>query len=312
MKKFIIKRLLISVILIIGITFFSFLIVYLAPGDPTTLFSMNPNISKADIVQLKKNYGLDRPIYVQYIIWLKKLVKGDMGQSLIYKEKVIKVIMYRLPPTLELMGLSLIISVIISIFLGLLSAWKKGGLLDKISSLIAYFAISMPSFWLAIIFIYLFYFKWHIIGDYGATASPGQHIIMPLTVLVIGNTGFLTRYIRNRALEVIGSDFVTSARARGISESKILWNYIFKNAALPLITILGTSLPSLFGGVAIIERIFSWPGIGWLTFEAIFKFDYPLIMGILFISSVLVILGNLTADILYGIVDPRVRYGKEK
>lgn len=313
MKKLIVRRLIISVVLILGITFFSFLIVYLAPGDPTTLFSLNPNISQEDIIQLRKSYGLDKPIYVQYFLWLKKLIRGDMGRSLIYRERVAKVIVERIPATVLLMGSSLIISVIISIILGLLSAWHRGSLLDKICNIYSYFAISMPSFWLAIVLIYLFYYKWNIVGNYNALDKAGlQNMVMPLTVLVIGNTGFLLRYIRNRALEVMDSDFVVAARARGISESKIMWNYVFRNASLPLITILGMSLPSLFGGAAIIERIFSWSGIGWLTFEAVFKFDYPLIMGVLFISSILVILGNLLADILYAVVDPRVRYEEKK
>lgn len=320
MLKYITKRILISLILILGITFISFLIIHIAPGDPTTLFSMNPNVSPEALAHLRHSYGLDKPVLVQYILWLKSLIRGDMGISLIYHRNVLSVILERVPATLLLMSISLFIALIISIIIGLIAGLHTESLFDKFTAAISYFSVSMPGFWFAIILLYFFYYKWQILPAAGMTSmgivfssknaefiDKINHLILPATVLIIGDIGLLSRYIRSKVIDVASSEFVTAARARGIQEHKIVLKYVLRNTLLPLITILGMTLPALFSGAAITERIFSWPGMGWLTFEAIFKFDYPLIMGVLLISSILVVLGNLLADIFYSIADPRIR-----
>ncbi|MCX5726766.1 MAG: ABC transporter permease [Candidatus Saganbacteria bacterium] len=276
MRKFIIRRLLQLIPLLIGISLISFFVMHLAPGDPTQLF-IDPSVKPEELARIRANWGLDQPIIVQYFIWLKNALKGDFGIAYLINRPVLDVIFERLPVTLLLMVSSFIITLFITIPLGVISA-------DP------------------------------LIRDQGLgirVLDVMKHMILPLLTMTVVSLAGLTRYQRAAMLEVLNQDFIRTARAKGLPERLVIFKHALRNALIPIVTILGLSLPDLFGGAFIIETVFAWPGMGRLGVMAIFSRNYPLIMGIVIISAALIVLGNLLADIGYALVDPRIRYEKK-
>ncbi|TYB37310.1 MAG: ABC transporter permease [Flexistipes sinusarabici] len=326
MFVYLLKRLLGMIPLIIGITLISFSVIHMTPGDPTQLLtSMNPNASPDASQKLVKMYNLDEPIHVQYWLWLKKVSVLDFGQSFALDGmSVTEKIANRLPYTIYLNVMSIILIFIIALPLGILNAYYKDTFFDKISTVMVFMGFAVPTFWLALLCMYFFgiqlgwlpisglmSYNFSELSLWGKFVDLVKHSILPVGVSVFGSLAGLSRYARNSMLDVLNNDYVTAARARGLSERKVLFRHALKNALLPIITIIGLSIPGLIGGSVIFESIFSIPGMGQLFYQSVMMRDYPVVMGILVIGALLTLAGNLIADILYAVVDPRIRYGKK-
>jgi len=312
-RRLIVKRMLQTIPMLIAISIVSFLLIKLAPGDPVQAY-ITPEMGPTDIERIRENLGLNDPIHIQYIRWLKNVLKGDLGYSLVNHRPVLIQIKERLPATIGLMSTSLIFSMIVGIIVGLLSAANQNKLFDRIVTLISYLGISIPSFWFAMMLIFLLSLKLKLLPSIGmrtigvhSTWDLIKHAIMPTLVLSIQNIAVIARYIRSSTISQLKEDYVIVQLAAGASRNEILYKYVLKNAILPVITILGMSLPSLVSGAFITESIFGWPGMGQLGVTAIFSYDYPLIMAITMFSSLILILGNLLSDVLYSVVDPRIK-----
>lgn len=314
MARYILKRILQTIPMLIVISIISFTIMRMAPGDPAQSY-IRPDMKYEEIKRIKENLGLNRPLYIQYGAWLSQTLKGDLGYSLINFRPVSEQIGERIPATLLLMGISLIISLILGVVLGLISAFYHDKVIDKIISVVTYIGISIPSFWFAMVLIVIFSVQlrllpsvgMHTVGVEDSILDVLKHIIMPATVLSYGNMSIISRYIRSNTIIQMNEDYVRTAKGKGLSTKVIFTKHILKNALLPVITMLGMSLPDLVTGAFITETVFGWPGMGRLGVQAVFSFDYPLIMAITMVSSLLLIIGNLLSDILCGVVDPRIK-----
>jgi peptide/nickel transport system permease protein len=304
MKSYIIKRLLQMIPLLIGISLITFFVMHMAPGDPTSLFT-DPNIKPEELARIRANWGLDKPVIMQYLIWLKNAVHLDLGYSYISGRPVIQEIAERMPATLILMSLSYFFILLISIPVGVISAVKKNSAFDNIFTIISFTFMAIPTFWMALVFMMIFslYLGW---------LPPFGNIVLPVAVMVISGLAGITRYQRASMIEVLGQEYIKVARAKGMPENIVIYKHALRNALIPIITLLGMSLPDLFGGAFIVETIFAWPGMGRLGVSAVFSRNYPEIMAITLITAVLIVCGNLLADIGYAIIDPRIRYAKEK
>lgn len=314
MKRIILKRILQAIPILVFISLVSFYLIRLAPGDPVNTF-ITPEMSEDYIEQLRSNLGLDKPIIVQYFYWLKNILKGNFGYSYINHQPVSKEIITRIPATFGLMGASMVLSLVVSIPLGLLSAMYNNKFIDWFISKASYIGISIPSFWLSIILIYIFSSRLRLLPSIGMRTigvnsflDIVKHGILPCISLSFSSISVFTRYIRANAIAQLNENYVEVAYAKGLSKRIVLYRHVLKNSLLPVITILGMSLPSLVSGAFITETIFGWPGMGRLGVNAIFSFDYPVIMAITMISSVTLVLGNLLADIAYYFADPRIKY----
>ena len=318
MLSYLIKRLIAAIPMLLGITFISFLIMKMAPGDPISIF-LNPSVSLADIEQVKRNLGFDRSIFVQYYIWLKHVVVGDLGYSYVTGKPVFMSLVERLPATLLLSISSLIVILLITLPLGLICGYKRNTWVDDGITVFSFLGLSIPSFWLGLMLILVFSFFLDLFPTSGfldpllydapffeKSLNIAHHMCLPLLTIIIGGIAGLTRYNRFGIIKVLAQDYITAARARGVSESKILFHHAFRNILLPIITILGLDLPSLISGSYIIEYIFSWPGMGQLGVQSVFQRDYPILMATILFSSILIILGNIIADFCYAYVDPRI------
>jgi len=323
MKLYIINRILQLIPLLFGITLISFFIMHLAPGDPTQLF-INPNVSPEELIRIRSNWGLDQPIFIQYFYWLKNAICGNFGVAYIINRPVMDVILEKLPATLLLTGTVFILELLIAIPLGVISAVKKNSWFDNFVTIFTFAGMAIPSFWVALILILVFSLKlgWFPAGGMldplandtnfiSYLINISKHLTLPVISMVVVGLAGLTRYQRASMLEIIKEDFIRTARAKGMPESVVIFKHALRNAVIPIVTLLGLSLPDLFSGAFIAETIFAWPGMGRLGVYAVFSRNYPLIMGIVVISSVLIVLGNLFADIGYSLVDPRIRYGKK-
>lgn len=313
MRRLIAKRVIQTIPMLIAVSIVSFLLIKLAPGDPVQAY-ITPEMGPADIDRIRESMGLNDPIHIQYTRWLKNVLNGDLGYSLVNHRPVSVQIIERLPATIGLMLTSLILSMILGIVIGIFSAANNNNLFDKIVTVISYLGISIPSFWFAMMLIYFLSLKLRLLPSIGmrtigvhSTWDLIKHAIMPTLVLSIQNIAVIARYIRSSAISQLKEDYVTVQLASGASRKEVLYKYVLKNAILPVITILGMSLPGLVSGAFITESIFGWPGMGQLGMNAIFSYDYPLIMAITMFSSLILILGNLLSDILYGVVDPRIK-----
>lgn len=319
MQQYVLRRIVILFPVLIGVTIFSYLFINLAPGDPVTAF-IDPATSGElgpDWVKLRKaQLGLDKPLPVRYVLWLRELARGNLGYSLISGRSVSRTILQRLGPTVLLMGASLLVAILLGIPFGILSAIRQYSLLDYITTVAGFVAISTPSFFLGLGLIYIFAITlrllptsgMHTLGVAPTLGDLSAHMVMPVVVLGLGQLPLLMRYARSSMLEVIHQDYVTSARAKGLAERTVLIRHAFRNALIPLITIIGLSLPNLLGGAVIIEQIFQWPGMGLLTIQSVNARDYPLLMGIILVAAIVVVLSNLLADIAYSFADPRIKY----
>lgn len=324
MGRYIAKRLVLMIPLLIGITIITFTVIHLAPGSPTDLATdLNPKAGAEARERLIAYYGLDKPLHVQYITWLKRLVTLDFGQSFQPDGRpVIRKIKEHIPITIEINVLSMIVILAVALPLGVLAAVKKDSVFDKGTTVFVFVGFATPTFWLALLCMILFGVKlgWLPISginsfDYeklsllGKLADRGKHLVMPVLLGAFGGLAGLSRYMRSNMLEVVRQEYIQTARAKGLSESRVIYKHAMRNALLPVITILGLSVPSLIGGSVIFETIFAIPGMGRLFYQGVLSRDYPLVMGILVIGAVLTLIGNLLADVGYAMVDPRIREG---
>jgi len=305
-----------TVPLLLGITILAFLIMQLAPGDPTSLL-IDPRIRSEDLVAYMEKYGLNEPIHIQYLKWMGNMLHGDFGSSLIRQGvEVSELIIARLPNTLLLMVVSTIIAMVISIPFGIWSASKPNTPLDYSVTFVSFLGIATPNFWIGLVLIMFFSVQlgWFPTGGVATLESSFSiwdrlhHLILPALVLATADMAGLTRYTRSSMIEVLRQDYIRTARAKGFKQTKVIYRHGVRNGLIPIITIFGLMLPSFIGGSVIIESIFAWPGIGMLFMEAAFQRDYPVIMAVTVIAATLVVIGNLIADILYAIFDPRIEY----
>jgi peptide/nickel transport system permease protein len=320
MATYVLRRLIQAVPILIGISVISFLIIQLAPGDPTDRFRSG-RVSPETIANLIRMYGLDKPLPEQFISWFTTFWTfpwniAAWGYSFVDGRPVVEKIFDRIPFTLELMVTSLIVTMIVSIPLGVLAAVRQYSWADKIITTMATIGYALPSFVLGILLLYIFSIKLNLFPSFGRQ-SLGQegnlpdlmwHLFLPVCALAIQQIAAWSRYMRSSMLEVLQQDYVRTARAKGLSGTKVLYKHALKNALLPVITLLGLSLPSLLAGAAITESIFSWPGLGYLAVQSVTTNDFPTILAIVMMGGMMVILGNLLADVLYGLVDPRIKY----
>ncbi len=323
MATYFLRRLVGVAPLLLGISLLSFAIINLSPGGfVETQVQMNQKVSPASVERMKKLYELDKPMHVRYLKWLGRLARFDLGNSFMDGRPVWRAIVAALPATLSLQCISLAIVLLVSIPLGAAQALRHGSVFDRGALLGTLLTYSTPTFWLGPVLMLIFGVNlgwlpvsgiqspnYSELGWFARLADRAAHLALPAGVMIIRDLAFFTRYMRGSLLEVIRQEYITVARAKGMPERTVLFKHALRNALLPFITILGMSLPGLLGGGFIIETIFAWPGMGRLAFTAATSFDYPVIMGILLISSFLTIIGNLLADFFYAMVDPRVRYG---
>jgi peptide/nickel transport system permease protein len=326
MGPFVLRRLLGAIPLLVGIATIIFFVLHLAPGDPTT-FYFNPNVPPEIIEQLRRNLGLDQPLHIQYVRWLTSFFTGDFGYSFAQSRPVRDILLEALPNTLMLTGTALVLVFLIGILIGVLQAVRQYSIFDSASSVISLFFYSMPSFWLALMLMLVFSLKAHQWGwpialpptgitsvDYEFMTTTERiwdrisHLILPVGTLTLALAAGVARYTRGQMLEVIRQDYIRTARAKGLPERQVIMKHALRNSMLPVITLLGLYLPFLFSGAVFIEVIFAWPGMGRIIVDAIFARDYPLVMATSFVFAVIVVLGNLLADVLYAVADPRIRY----
>lgn len=326
MLPYALRRLLLALPLLLGITFISFAVIHLAPGEPTELQLGDPTAQGgAEFRQLLiKEYGLDQPLPVQYWRWLTRVVRLDFGKSFSPDGRpVLQKIGERLPITLLLNVIEMLIIVAIAVPLGVAAATRQHSLFDKVTSVFVFLGFAAPDFWLALLLMILFgvqlgwlpisglrSLNWEYLSVWQQQVDFVSHLVLPITVATFGGLAGFSRYMRQSMLEVVRQDYIQSARAKGLAERVIIGKHALRNAMLPLVTILGLSLPGLIGGSVIVESIFAIPGMGQLMVQAVFERDYPVIMGNLVIVSMLTLVANLCADLAYGVVDPRIRVGR--
>jgi len=314
MSAFLLHRSLQALGLLLLVSMIGFFILHLAPGGPLSQFAASGDLTPADLARIEHQLGLDRALPIQYAEWLWRMLIGDWGLSYRDQQPVLAIIGSHLGATVELMFTSLMLAVLLGSLIGIIGAMRRHSWLDTIATVGSMVTLSIPTFWFGFIVIYVFSvnLEWlpagnrYTIGD-GSFLDHLHHLIAPALVLALVSTASWSRYMRSSMLDVINQDFVRTARSKGLPERRILYRHIVRNALLPMITIAGLHLPSLLGGALVTETVFTWPGMGRLFLDSISYRDYPTVMGILMFTATLVLLGNLIADIFYGIADPRIR-----
>lgn len=316
-----IKRTLLMVPILLGITLLSFSVMHMAPGGPAEAqMEFSAKASSEARERLRKLYGADQPVHKQYLTWLRKFVTLDFGEAFADGRKVKDKILERLPITLTINLLSLSLVLLIALPIGILSATHQYSALDRATTMFVFVGYSMPHFWMALLLIYLFGVQWGVLPISGKESldttgfttvqwlmDRAQHLVLPVFVSAIGGLAGFSRYMRNNMLEVMRQDYIRTARAKGLSENAVIYKHALRNAVMPVITILGLSLPGIIGGSVIMETVFGIDGMGRLMFQAVFSRDYNVAMGVLVPAAVLTMLGNFLADIGYALADPRVR-----
>jgi peptide/nickel transport system permease protein len=314
MPHYILNRLGQSAIVLVLVSLIGFMVLNLAPGGPMSQFSLNPGMSQAELDRIAEQLGLNRPLLVQYVDWFSHLFVGDWGHSFRDGRPVLSVIGGHLPATLLLMGTSTVLSIVIGTWVGVLGAVRRYSVFDTLATVGAMVALSIPTFWFGLVAIFFFslHLGWlpagnmYTIGDQ-SLGDYAIHLVLPVLVLALVNVAIWSRYMRSATLDVIDQDFVRTARAKGVPYRRVLTHHVIRNALLPMITLAGLQIPTILGGALVTETVFTWPGMGRLFLDSLGYSDYPVIMGILMFSAVLVLLGNLLADLLIGVADPRVR-----
>jgi len=324
MLNYLTKRILMLIPLMVGITLITFSVIHLAPGEPVEMqMAMNPKVGKEARERLRRFYGLDQPLHTQYFTWVGRLARLDLGRSFSSDNRpVADKIVERLPVTISLNIIALLLEFGLAVPIGILAATHRDTLLDKGITVFVFLGFAVPTFWLALLLMYFFGVKlnWlpisglHTLGSdgYGTVRyllDMARHLVMPIMVASFGSLAGLSRYMRSSMLNVIGQDYITTARAKGLSEWVVIYKHALRNALLPLITLLGFSIPGLIGGSVIFETIYAIPGMGQLFYQGVMSRDYPVVMGILVIGAFLTLIGNLIADISYAFADPRIRQG---
>jgi peptide/nickel transport system permease protein len=312
-----IRRLVQAIPTLLGATILGFALIHLAPGDPIQFYAaQSGGMTAEDIDRLRHLYGLDQPLVFQYVNWLAQLVRLDLGVSFGSHQPVLQSIVSRIPATLTLTLTALTISTLLGATIGIMAGLQRGGSLDTLTRLIAVIGHAVPTFWFGLVFILVFAVNWRIFPS-GNIASLGAadfdlgdrlwHLFPPALVLSLSGLATISRFARTQTLEVIGQDYIRTARAKGVGERMITLRHVLRNSLIPVVTILGGSLPGLFGGSVVIESVFSWPGIGRMAVDAAFARDYPILMGLLLMLATLVTLGSLLTDLAYGLIDPRIK-----
>ncbi|MFH1026549.1 MAG: ABC transporter permease [Pseudomonadota bacterium] len=325
MTTYLLKRILLLIPLMFGITLITFSVIHLAPGEPVEMqMAMNPKVGKEARDRLTKFYGLDKPLHEQYLSWVGKLARLDLGRSFSPDGRPVKdKIKERLPITISLNVIALILEFGLAIPIGILAATRRDTWLDKGITVFVFVGFAVPTFWLALLLMYFFGVRlgWlpisglHTLGsDSWGTLhylwDMAKHLVMPVMVASFGSLAGLSRYMRSAMLNVISQDYITTARAKGLPERIVIYKHALRNALLPLITLLGFSIPGLIGGSVIFETIYAIPGMGQLFYQGVMSRDYPVVMGILVIGAFLTLIGNLVADLCYALADPRIRHGE--
>ncbi len=315
MLKYVVRRLLIAIPVLLGVTCVAYFIMTLAPGDAVDML-ISPGLSAQDMDLQRKALGLDEPAPVQYVKWLSALAQGNLGYSFNNRQPVTDRLAERIVPTLSLALFSLLWAYALGVPIGVLAAVKQYSVFDYLATVISYLGVSLPSFFFGLILIYVFSLKLNLfptggMQTIGATSGPidrVSHLILPSLVLGLYNAALVMRYTRSSMLEAVHQDYVRTARGKGLRERAVIFGHALRNALMPVITLAGLQIPNLLGGAIITEQVFNWPGIGRLAVEAIFARDYPVIMGLNLVTAVLVTFGNLAADVAYGLVDPRISH----
>lgn len=315
MLNYAIRRIAGAVPLLILVSFLSFGIVVSLPGDYLDLLAA-PTMSGDVLAAQRAELGLDRPIPVQYAAWMKQVIQGNLGASVATGRPALDLISQRIGPTVTLMGSAMLVSLAIAIPIGVISAIRANGFIDHLATLIAYLGVSVPTFFSGLAFIYIFAVHFQVLPS-GLMETPGsefnlgnrlRHLVLPVAVLGFQGAAIYTRYMRSSMLEVLRQDYIRTAHAKGLTARRVNLRHAFRNALVSVITLLGLALPSLLSGAVITEQVFSWPGIGRLLVDSVNGRDYPVVLDITMMVAVLVVVGNLLADLAYSIVDPRVRY----
>jgi peptide/nickel transport system permease protein len=311
--RYLIRRCLISVVTLIAISMVVFSILALAPGDPLSGFANNPNVPPALRQRLRKQLGIDDPIHKQYIKWAQQYVEGNWGQSYTSRSPVRDYVLGRLPTTIFILGSAFLLGLLVAIPVGVISALKQYSLFDQFATTFAFLGFSIPTFFSGLLLIIVFSVKLHWLPFiYDSTVSGvGAHIkqaIMPITVLGLAGAAALTRFVRASMLEVINQDYVRTARAKGLKEQSVVIAHAMRNALIPVVTIVALQVPEIFGGAVITEQIFRIPGIGSLLIDSIGSKDTPTVMAITFGVAIIVVICNIIADVLYALLDPRIKY----
>ncbi len=313
MLTYISRRLMMLAIVVLGVTIMTFVLMNVAPGDPAEMVAMAryglENLTVEQVENIRISEGLDAPVWIQYMHWLAHALKGDLGRSLVTGDPVMQEIMVRAPATLILALASLVVSLLIAIPAGIISAARQNTMLDYLARTGALLGASMPNFWLALLLILLFSVTlgWLPVFGYGEF----RHIILPAVTLGTGLAAITTRLTRSSMLEVLEQNYIITARAKGLQEGNIIFHHAFKNAFIPVITIIGLQLGHLLEGTVIVESIFAWPGLGKLLVDSIYARDYAVIQACVLLFAVLFVVINLLVDILYVYIDPRIRYEKK-
>lgn len=347
MGRYVVRRLLVALPLLIGVSLILYFLMRLAPGGPEAVYGQNPHVRAEDLARLREQMGLNDPIIVAYAKWFFAFIQGNLGYSLFTGNSVAAMLWDRIPNTIVLMGTSLVVSVLLGVTFGVISAIRQYSWFDYSVTTFAFFGYSMPTFWFGILLMMIFAANDYTFTIAGQTISTGhwlpaagmfsaehegtikelvklsssglsidfagigdllQHMILPAAVLSIVSIASWSRYARSSMLEVIRMDYVRMARAKGLAESKVIGKHALRNALIPIVTLVALAIPSLFAGALITEQIFAWPGVGRLFIDSLTKSDYPVVMAIMFISAMLVVFSNLLADILYAALDPRIRF----
>ncbi|WP_407049738.1 ABC transporter permease [Methyloraptor flagellatus] len=314
MRRFLLNRLSQSVVLLVIVSIIGFVVLNLIPGGPLAQFGLDPSMTQDDLDRLKEQLGLNRPLWLQYVDWAWRMVQGDWGHSFRDGSAVLDVIGQHLFATLLLMGSSTLIAILVGSWIGIRSATHRYSTFDYVATVGAMIALSIPTFWFGLVGIYVFSLRlgWVPAGNMSTIGDETaldylHHLLLPSIVLALVHVAIWSRYMRTATLDIINHDFVKTARAKGLSERRILMKHIVGNALLPMITLAGMQLPSILTGALVTETVFTWPGMGRLFLDSLNYSDYPVVMGLLMFSALLVVVCNLIADIVVAIIDPRIR-----
>ena len=305
MARYLVERLWQSVLVIFAVSILSFVLIFLS-GDPVAAL-VPLNARQEDIDNIRRAYNLDRPVVVQYLLFLSRAVTGDLGESFRFKSDALSLVLGRLPNTILLACSSMLLSMALSVPLGILAASRKGRLPDALSSTFALLGISMPSFWLGTILILVFAGSLRWLPASGS--GTWRHLILPTITVSAFATGLLIRLVRRSVADTMGQMFVTTARSKGLTERAIAWTHVLRNSAIPVVTVMGLQFGALLGGSVVVETVFAWPGVGWLMIQAIEARDLPVIRAAVLILAVFIVAINLVVDLLYTLLDPRIRLG---
>ncbi len=315
MLQYIIKRVLQAIPLLIGVSIIGFSMMHLAPGGPLAVYTLNPTITAQDIERIKQVFGLDQPLHIQYFKWAYGIFTGNWGYTFFGGRPVLNVILERFPATLLLMGSGMSLAIILGMLIGILGAVRRYSIFDYLATSGAMVALSFPTFWFGLMTIFLFSLKLGWLPSGGMYTLGGEegildilkHLILPTVVLALVLVAQWSRYSRSSFLEVIHQDYIRTAKSKGLSGGRILFRHAFPNAVAPLIALAGIQLPWLFSGALVTETIFGWPGMGRLFVDALTMKEYPVLMGMVMITAIFVIIGNLLADLMNALIDPRIR-----